>query len=177
MKKQKGQTLLEILLAFSVSILALSATILGVITSLSNTQYTKNQGLANSYAQEGMAVVKKIRDSSWNKFSNFTMYDYTNNTKYCLGPNSTDLDKDSDKLVLPNANCWSQDPVGKIFSREITFEHNSTSCCPDNTQTCNISLRGSKATVIVSWSDSKCSFCHKVELITCFSNVDKKVAP
>lgn len=168
----RGQTLLEILLAFSVSILVLSAVILGVVTSLNNAQYTKNQGLANSYAQEGMAVVKKIRDSSWNSYKNLDDITVAN-TIYCLGPNSTNL-TDLDKLALPARNCKEQNavPAEGIFSREVKFEHNSEACSG-----------GSKTTVKVSWTDSKCPadtgepLCHSVELITCFSNIDLKQAP
>lgn len=175
MKKQKweeaGQTLIEVLLAFSVSILVLSAVIVGITTSLSNTQYTKNQNLANSYAKEAMAVVRQIRDSGLNKFSLFE--NFTSNTAYCLGPNSTDLEK----LTLPNQNCWAQSPVpaGGIFSREVKFNHNQ-----DSSGDCS---GGSKITVKVSWSDNKCPagandpLCHSVELITCFSSVGKKQTP
>lgn len=174
MIEQRGQTLLEILLAFSISIMVLGAVIFGITTSLSNTQYTKNQNLANSYAQEGIAVVRQIRDSGWSTFSA-----YSSNTAYCLGPSSMELKA----LTPPNTNCWAQSPVpaGGVFSREVKFEHDSDSCaanCPG--PTC---LKGSKATVRVSWSDNKCPagasdpLCHNVELITCFSNIDQKQTP
>ena len=180
MRKQEGQTLIEILLAFSVCILVLSAIIVGITTSLSNTQYTKNQNLANSYAKEGMAVVRQIRDSSsWNNFS--SLEDYITNTRYCIGSNPTELKK----LELSNQNCWAQSPVGKIFSREVVFAHDSPDCSagipPIPTPTPTTIPKGSKVTIIVSWSDNKCPvgdpFCHKVELITCFSNIDQKQAP
>lgn len=162
MKNQKGsprveagQTLLEILLAFSVSILVLSAIVVGITISLSNTQYTKNQNLANSYAKEAMAVVRQIRDSSWPNFFSKTQ------PTYCLARNSTEL------AALTSINCGQN--VG-IFMREVKFMHNSAECSG-----------GSKVTVKVSWSDSKCPvgtpFCHKAELITCFSNIDQKVTP
>jgi Tfp pilus assembly protein PilV len=168
--RQKGQTLLEILLAFSVSIVVLSTLIFGIIVSLSNTQYTKNQNLANSYAQEGMAVVRQIRDSGGNLKDS-----YTTNTAYCLGQDTMELKE----LTLPDQNCWAQSPVGGIFSREVKFEHESSSCC--NTQTCADNIRGSKGTLKVSWSSNKCPvdapLCHDVELITCFSNTDQKQEP
>lgn len=171
-RSEKGQTLLEILLAFGVSVLVLSALILGVITSLNNTQYTKNQGLANSYAQEGMAVVRQIRDSSWDNFCSYG----TNN--YCL---SQDLSNLAD---YDGNNCVANGKVG-IFVRKVELVHNSSDCCPDSTKTCPpgtclSGMRGSKATVKVSWSDSKCPsdvgnpYCHNVELITCFSNINLK---
>lgn len=171
MKKQKGsprvdageagQTLIEILLAFSVSILVLSAVIVGVTTTLSNTQSTKNQNLANSYAQEGMAVVRGIRDSSWPNFVSKTQ------PTYCLVQNST-------ILTEPNLLGCGQN-VG-IFSREVKFEHTSQSCIADPACSGPACLKGSKVTVKVSWSDSKCPvgtpFCHKVELITCFADIN-----
>lgn len=181
MRKQRGlqggQTLLEILLAFSISIMVLGAVIFGVTASLSNTQYTKNQNLANSYAQEGMAVVKQIRDSSWDTFRN----SYSSNTAYCLGPNLTDLKE----LTSPSANCWAQSPVpaGGIFSREIEFEHDAPSCKADPACAGPSCIMGSKVMVKVSWSDNKCPagagdpLCHNVELITCLSNVDLKPTP
>ncbi len=179
-----GQTLLEILLAFSVLILVLSAIVVGISTSLSNTQYTKNQNLANSYAQEGMAVVRQIRDSSWNSISSLS--DYSTNTKYCIGPGLI-------LTQLTSLNCLTQSPVpaGGIFSREVRFEHNSSDCSAGTpstpTPTPTPPPPGSipiftKVTVIVSWSDNKCPsgdniYCHKVELVSCFSNIDQKQAP
>lgn len=163
---EAGQTLLEILLAFSVSIMVLSAIIFGVTASLSNTQYTKNQNLANSYAQEGMAVVRKIRDSSWTQFLLYT------NSTYCIIKDAITL---SDP---PGLNCGQN--VG-IFSREVKFEHNSQSCIADPSCVGPACVKGSKTTVKVSWADNKCPvgtpLCHKVELITCFANADLKPTP
>lgn len=171
-RHEAGQTLLEILLAFGVSILVLGAVLFGITVSLSNTQYTKNQNLANSYAQEGMAVVRQKRDSDWTTFSQ-----YATNSTYCLGQDPVELKE----LTLPNQNCLAQSPVpavGGIFSREVKFEHNSSSCCSDEACTNN---RGSKVAVKVSWADNKCSvgtpLCHKVELITCFTDIDQKPTP
>ncbi len=167
MKKQKGlpavasaeagQTLIEIMLAFSVSILVLSAVVVGVTTSLSNTQHTKNQNLANFYAQEGMAVVRQIRDSGWPDFSSKT------SVNYCLAQNST---------LLSNPPCGVN--VAGIYSREVEIRHNLQDCS-------NAGINGSKVAVRVLWSDSKCPLgtplCHKVELISCLSNIDQKQAP
>jgi len=175
---EAGQTLIEILLAFSVSILVLSAIVVGITTSLSNTQYTKNQNLANSYAQEGMAVVRQIRDSSWPNFSS-----YTTNITYCLGPNPMGLTP----LAPPALNCGAQSPVGGIFSREVTIVHYkddiSNGCAAGTPTPPPVGTGGSKVTVRVSWADSKCPagtgnpLCHNVELITCFSSIDLKPTP
>jgi hypothetical protein len=175
---EEGQTLLEVLLAFSVSILALSAVILGIITSLNNAQHTKNQSLASFYAQEGMAVIRKMRDSNLNTFSLFGTFTPSNKIAYCLGPGANDLGESDRLSVYPN--CREQKPVGGIFSREVRFEHESSDCRmeipPPPIPTPAIILKGSKVTVIVSWTDNKCPtpLCHKVELINCFSKIDQK---
>lgn len=182
MKRQDGQTLLEILLAFSVSILVLSAVILSIITSLNNTQYTKNQGLANSYAQEGMAVVRKMRDSSWNDLNNLSLGNFNNNTKYCIGQ---DLVLDINHRVAKTENCATNYGIGAngMFSRDVLFENNSLSCCSNSDSSCTNGLKGSLATITVSWTDNKCPagtgnpLCHNVQLVTCFSSIDLKPTP
>lgn len=166
--KQQGQTLLEILLAFSVSILVLSAIIIGITTSLSNTQYTRNQNSANSYAREGMSIVRKIKESGWAQF-----FSYTRPT-YCLAQNSLMLTEP----IPPSQTCGQN--VG-IFSREVKLEHSSQSCIADPGCSGPACLKGSKVTIKVSWSDNKCPvgtpLCHEVELITCLSNADQKQSP
>lgn len=158
MKNQKGQTLIEIILVLSVSILVLSAIVVGVTTSLSNAQHTKNQNIANSYAQEGMAVVRQMRDSSIPDFSSKKA------VNYCLSQSS---------VLLSDPPCGSN--VAGIYSREVEIRHDSEECA-------NQDIKGSKAIVRVSWSDSKCPsgsniYCHEVELISCFSNTDQIQAP
>jgi hypothetical protein len=190
MKKNKnlfwneaGQTLLEILLAFGVSTVVLGAIVLGISTSLSNAQYTKNQGLASSYAQEGMAVIRKIRDSSW---SNFCSY---GNINYCLPQNVAG--SALELASYDSNNCFQNGAVG-IFVRKVTITHGSQECCscqpsdpscttcPPNA-TCLSGIVGSKVTVKVSWTDNKClvgsPYCHNVEVTTCLSSLDVKPTP
>ena len=168
---EEGQTLLEVLLAFSVSIMVLSAIIFGVTTSLSNAQYSKNQGLANSYAQEGLAAVRKLRDSNWAVFSN-----YLSSTKYCIDKNLS-LQQISSSIECVDNNAIG---LGGIFSRYVNFEPNSISCKANPACVDPGCLKGNLVIVTVSWSDNKCpaatppSLCHKVDLSTCFSNVETK---
>jgi Tfp pilus assembly protein PilV len=148
---ESGQTLLEVLLAFSIVITVLSAISIVVTTSLSNAVYTRNQSLANSYAQEGAAAMRSFRDSDLTGFN-------SKSGPYCL-----------QSLALSNydgANCSS---VGVAivtnngnFTRTVELA-NGTPECPE----------GKRVTIKVSWGDSKCPdttpYCHKVELITCLS--------
>ena len=157
MIKEKGQTLLEAMIGLGVAIAVVSAIVIAIISSLNNTQFSKNQNLANQYAQQGMEIVRKIRDASWANFSAYT------STYYCLAQNSTVL------TAKFGISCGQN--VG-IFVREIDIEHNSASC----------QSIFSKATIIVSWSDSKCTstqdiYCHKITLISCFANNNAVPSP
>lgn len=164
-KNAGGQTLIEILLAFSIAILVLSAIVVGTNTSLGNAQYTKNQNLASSYAQEGMEIVRKIRDSSWDKFLSYS-------GTYCLN---------EEKILV--SDCAD---IG-IFKREVIVGHRSENCLAPTPSvapavTPIINPTGSKVAVIVSWFDSKCPSgqnvrCHKVDLVSCFSNINQIPKP
>ena len=165
-RRQAGQTLLEILLAFSVSVVVLGGIVVGISTSLNNARFSKNQNLANSYAQEGMSVVRRVRDLSWPDFTSKT------NTYYCIAQGSLELEE---VLGSPPNRC-SDDINDKfliegIFYREVELVHNPS---PAPLDECG---NGSKVTVTVSWSDSKCgvgaALCHKAELTSCFSNIDQ----
>jgi Tfp pilus assembly protein PilV len=169
MKKQTlqtGQTLLEIILAFGIAIIVLGAVTSIIVTSLNNAQYTKNQSLASSYAQEGMNAVRNIRDSSWNNFLT-----YTNGHTYCINSNLT--------LISISGHCASADMIGPngIFSREASFADGNSSFADGTLSKCDLGGRGVKVDVL--WTDGKCSsdYCHKVELVSCFSNINAKPAP
>ncbi|MBI2028735.1 MAG: hypothetical protein HYT07_03960 [Candidatus Levybacteria bacterium] len=159
MKNQKGQTLLETLLALSAAVFILSAITSVVISSLSNTTFTKNQNLANQYAQEGLEVIRQIKSSSWATFSGLA----SNN---CL-PQS--------KILTASSNCIMDGIVG-IFIRAIDIDHVSSEC-PDS----GGNPIGSKVASTVFWSDGKCPagnpYCHKVEIISCFYNIEVKPTP
>lgn len=156
MTGQKGQTLIEAVVALAVAITILSAIVVAVVSSLSNTQFTKNQNQANHYAQEGMEIVRQIRNASWASFVNLT------NTQYCLLANSKTLD------TRGAGGCGQN--VG-IYVREIDIEHNSPSC-----------VGISRVTVNVRWADAKCKdssnpFCHNASLISCFGNPNAVPTP
>lgn len=161
---QSGQSLLEILIALSVSVMILSAIAAIVISSLNNTQLTKNQNLANQYAQEGIEVIRKIRDSSWIDFTS----SYPNG-RYCLPQGSI--------VPAPAGSC---SPNVGIFVRQIDINHNDSANCPPIPPP--PVPNGSSVTLTTSWADGKCptsgsnTYCHKVVLTTCFHNLNQKKA-
>ncbi len=151
--KEKGQSLLEALVALGAAVLVVSAITITVISALNNVQYTKNQNIASQYAQEAMEVMRQTSLSNWNLFSSYTA------GRYCMDGGTTLL-----RTVDPVSNSCGQN-YG-IFVREVDITQNSPSCS------------GSALTVVtVSWSDSKCTdknnqFCHNVGLKSCFANLN-----
>jgi len=152
-----GQTLIEIILALGVAVALITGITFAVTSSLKNATFSKNQNLATQYAQQGMEIVRAIRDRSWAAFIS-----PLGGPNFCLPQNSTELVK---RLGL---DCDGEGNVG-IFIREIRLNNNSPDCTPGAGNT--------KATVLVQWSDNICKdpgnpYCHEVELVSCFNNIN-----
>jgi len=165
--KQQGQTLIEALIALGAAVLVLSAIAVAVISALNNVQYTKNQNLATQYAQEALETMRQISQSSWITFSGYAA------GRYCLAKG------DATPCLLGSlTGSCSQNPSGTfcgqnygIFVREVDIAQASKITCSSG----SIGI-----TVIVSWSDSKCSlndpYCHNVMLNSCLSNHNSSVS-
>jgi type II secretory pathway pseudopilin PulG len=155
---EEGQTLIEAVLAIGILVAVLPAIVLTATNVLNQAQYTRNKSLANSYAREGMSVVRAIKDTSWTDFT--TSYPASN--KYCI---DSDLQLNA-VAMLYNCGSNASYAIGAdgTFSREVTFIDNPSDC-----------LGGRKTTVKILWADGKCSvsapYCNSVELVTCLLNI------
>lgn len=159
MKTQFGQTLIEVVIALATAVIIISAIATAIISSLNNTEYTKNQNLATSYAQQGMENVRSLARSNWPSF----VATYTG-IYYCLPQDST--------IPSPMGNKCAAN-INNTFVREIDIvmgqgQPNAVNCS---------SLGQVKVTAIVSWSDSKCTnssdlYCHEVKLDSCLANIN-----
>lgn len=155
-RSKSGQSLIEVLLALGMAVVIVTSITALIVFTLDNASFRKNQNLANAYAQEGMEVVRKIRDSSWSYFDSL-------NGWFCLAGNSTAL------VSRGGSDCDGEGNVG-IFIREIRSQAGGSDCGASNR----------KITVSVYWLDGKCnsgSFCHKAELISCFAQNQTVAAP
>ncbi len=155
-KFQKGQSLIEVLVALAASVAVVTAIAITVITSLSNVEFTKNQNLASQYSREGMEVVRKIAKDNWINF--VASYKSLN---YCL-------DQDASSLrVMGSEGCGQN--IG-IFVRQIVVNQSSAFC-----------QNSVQVKSIVYWSDSKCQtgdvFCHNVTLDSCLADINTIRAP
>lgn len=146
--KEKGQTLVEVLLALAAAVVIISAISVVVLSSLSNAQFSKNQNIATKYSSEGMEFVRRLRDSDY-----ITFKAYPNGT-YCLAkPLPVALGAPA-SCTLPN--------VDNFFIRSATLSN--TSCGSNEEQ----------ITVTVTWTDNKCllgQYCHSSTLTSCLSTV------
>lgn len=147
-KYQRGQTLVEVAIALSVMLIALAAISLAIITSLSNSQFIKNQSIAKQYTQQGMETIRTIRN---NNLVQFNSYDGSE----CMGNDNT--------ISVDSGNCGGVNLAGS-FIRQVQFTKGSSDCSS-----------GTLVSVTVSWSSSKCDpstptsrFCHKSQLVSCF---------
>jgi Tfp pilus assembly protein PilV len=151
----KGQSLIEALIALSASVAIISAITVAIITSVSNADFSKNQNLASQYAQQGIEILKEQSRSDWASFSNYS-------GDYCLPEGSTTPE-------VKSISCPQN--ISNFFVREISISEVSATCS-----------NGARVTVSVSWTDGKCTntgnpYCHKVSLDSCYVDLNSKVAP
>lgn len=161
MRSEKGQSLIEVLVALAASVAVVSAIAVTVITSLNNAQYTKNQNLATEYSRQGMEMVRQIAKNNWSNFLTYT------NRDYCLNKDSSSL------TVMTGLNCSLN--INGIFDRKITIIQlgslPASSYCTSSVEVIST----------VSWSDSKCQtgnvLCHEVKLRSCLADINSVKAP
>lgn len=155
----RGQTLIEVVVASTVGILVVAALTFATIFSLRNANFAKNSALATKLAQEGIEKVRSIRDQGQvDSISNFSISSNVVNSwknQYLWSNQIT--------TVCPTNNCYfnivnsslqflnesddipsnAEDPLGDgkfqrvvILSDDDSFEVQKT------------------ATVIVRWKDA-----------------------
>ena len=80
----RGETLIEALGALAIISVVVTAAAIAVTTALNNAAFNKNQTQATKYAQEGVEVVRQIRNANYTQFRSY-------NGLYCLADNQSDL--------------------------------------------------------------------------------------
>lgn len=159
-----GQSLIEVLVALSLAVLAIGALVTVTMTSVKNAQFSKNQTQAEKYAQEGMEWARLQKENLlWTGTGNFFSR--------------------SGSEISPNKYCLNTFPVGAwsgacavgtvipqtIFMRELSMKTLTT------LTNCGNIISGKEpilAVVTVSWPDSSGS--HATIRETCFTNWEKK---
>lgn len=169
LSKQKGQSLIEVLVGLATAVLIVGAITIATISALNNAVYSKNQNLATNYAQQGMEIVRNLRDRNYTLFTQLT-------GDYCLAKSCNQIDPTggaNDPCGKQSVIC-AQNVGGEnadIFVRTVSVTQDSLFCMDGITPTPGV--QGALVDVNVSWYDSKCGssniFCHNVNLSTCLS--------
>jgi type II secretory pathway pseudopilin PulG len=137
---QKGQTLLEVLVALAAMVVILTSITAVVLSSLKQSSTSSVLTRATQYAQEGIELAKGYSDLEMGK-------------TYCLNADGNHTDK---------RTCDTTANIGGKFRRQLT-----TGNAGINNKECHDLL---KLTVSVSWTDSACiggSYCHTIPINTC----------
>ena len=156
----RGQSLIEAVLSLGVSSIIIAAIAMVVITSMNNANYAKYQNVAAHYAQEGLDIIRQQSETNWDLFSQKT------SGTYCLAQDSTDLG------TSPVGDCTTPNISSNNinFIRKIIILTSGSGCSS-----------GEKVSVVVSWSDGKCSsskpYCHDVTLDSCFAQINNVPNP
>jgi Tfp pilus assembly protein PilV len=177
---QKGQSLIEALIALGAAVIIVAAITIAVITAVGNSDFSKYQNLATGYAQQGIQIVTQKSQLDWVDTATYS-------GTWCLPQGTTDF-----YTSLGGATC----PVNVTdkFVRELDFTKISpcatpnanSPCCtpsslPDSSspQFCanNPAACSSQVKVTVKWTDGKCSeslpFCHHVILDSCITDINR----
>jgi len=152
LKRNHGQTIIEAAVALAAILITLSSIAVVMITSLNNSQFIKDQTVASRYAQQGMEYIKSIRNND-----PVTFFAYSG--VKCFNQNNS----------ISATSCATVN-IANIYKREVEFDQNDSQCGADSS-----GLYGTKVTVNVYWSSSKCqasnTFCHSSSLVSCFTTI------
>ncbi len=158
---QKGQSLIEAVVALGAAALIISAIAIAVITSVNNSDYSKYQNQATNYAQQGIEIMRSQAQSDWANFEAKT--NPNSKVTYCLGQNATDLTNFTGTHCVQNIG---PDPNDPFFIREITIYP------PD--------ASGIRVESAVYWIDGKCTtkdYCHMAKIDTRFADINRLPTP
>lgn len=177
LKKESGQTLIEVLVALSVAIVVVAAISVAVLSSLSGAQFTKNQNQATQYAQQGLELIRQIRNSDAATFAALS-------GSYCMAISCTTLKNSPTDTGGTSCNknggspCQPNIPiVSPIFVRQVAIEQTSSTCNSSGISPAPPpSSYPASLKVTVSWSDGKCPaanlYCHNVTLTDCLAQTN-----
>ena len=160
MISQKGQSLIEALIALGAATLVVSAIAIAVISAVNNADFSKYENLATHYAQQGIEILRQQSQSNWSTFSGLA--------DSCLGDDNVFVPGTQNCPLFQSDNTKPPPNVANFFIRQIRLT-------PDVVvgSSCQGSVHG---IVSVYWNDGKCpknSYCHKVAIDSCFANINK----
>jgi Tfp pilus assembly protein PilV len=172
---QQGQTLIEVLIAFATLAVVITSATLTVISALNNAEFVKNQHLAIQYAQQGMEIVRSMRENNYNSFLTLSNPQNLPNPDrviyYCMAAACTSLSPvGGDACGTTNTPCVDQN-IG-AFVRAIAIDKTTFNTCSAGAST--------QVTVSVSWTDGTCprgEYCHTSSVVSCLAPINSVAIP
>ena len=126
MKKNAGQTLIEVVIAVGLIVLVLTTLASGIALGVRNNRFAKDSALAKEYSRESLEWLRSMRDQAgWETF--YTIIDSDTGTAtvtYCLNTLPTD------PTAFNNRNggaCTAGQTIDSRFTRQMVVTMNSTS--------------------------------------------------
>lgn len=154
-RNHHGQTLIESLVALGIIIVVMSAIGVVIATSLYNSQFVRDQNLANKYSQQGMELIRNIQQGDISSFASL------DGNGYCI----------DGALILPSSDPKCSNDLANIGNmyRRINFDKDEVTCNPGGALPNQ--PQHTKVIVITSWTSSKCSsgvkYCHDSAVESC----------
>jgi len=171
MRQESGQTLIEVIAALTAAVVIIAAIVSASLNALTSSQFTRDQNLSSQFTQQGMELMRNMRDQSVASISASYLPDGT----YCLAKSCAGLNRDI-------TSCWQGTPNCPQnvdnFVRKVVVVHNATDCNMSPTPVGNppgVLPSNVQITVTTSWYDPKCTdatnpFCHSTTSTSCFSD-------
>ncbi len=138
MKKNAGQTFVEVIVIVSIVVIVITALVSGSIVSLKITGYNSLKSQATKYAQEGLELSRKDRDTSWNTFFGKSQSNPAPAT-WCI-----------DKAGVWTAQTPCPVNIDGVFTRYLTLSYDAGNERIDTT-------------VYVTWKDGQATRTSKIE--------------
>lgn len=145
-----GQTIIEAVVALAAVFAIVAAITIAITNALNNSQFVKNQNLANKYAQQGMEYIRRLQAEDIDTLAIL-------NGEYAFGENDLTLNSNQSNLVN----------IGNSHIRNVNITTDEAPCLAED----NSVLSLKKVSVIVKWSSGRCDqedrFCHNTTLVSC----------
>ena len=157
-----GQTLIETLVAMSVALVLLTLATVATTTALNNSRHSNDQNQASKYAEQGLEVLRQMRDADWGTFNNLS-------GSYCMADTCSTITNSAGACGKSAVACGKN--MGD-YSRTVTVDKNVGCNLPGNT---NPQITAARVTVAVTWSDTTCqdanTLCRQASVVSCLGNL------
>lgn len=159
-KFKKGFSLVEIITILFIVSLGLVGILSLIVQNIQSQSYNKNNLIAYQLAQEGIELIRKVRDSNWkagfpattNLSPHEYFMDYRNNIPIRHEPQASDaeliLKQDSDGFYFHDL---SSSATSSIFSRLINIQ--------------GVNASSFRVTVRVTWSERNRNYAYDLETL------------